>query len=181
MTCIVGLVHDNKVIMGADSAAVAGGDIRQSGTAKLFQKGPFLIGYTTSFRMGQILHYMIDFPETDKHDEEYMVTKFIEAVRIKFKELGYSRIDSNEESGGSFLVGVAGKLYEIASDFQVQSFPDGMYAIGCGFAYAQGAMHAREYDNPETRIYAALRAAAYFSNGVCGPFTVLASTEAANG
>jgi ATP-dependent protease HslVU (ClpYQ) peptidase subunit len=180
MTCIVGLSENGTVYIGADSASASGWEVRASNTPKVFRRGPFIIGYTTSFRMGQILHYQVDLPEAETYDEEYMVTKFIEAIRTKFKELGFSKIDSNEETGGTFLVGVAGHIYEIADDFQVQSFADGICAIGCGSSYALGAMAALKSTPASDRIERALEIAEYFSGGVCGPFTVLASTEAAN-
>lgn len=171
MTCIVGLVYDGKVYMGADSAASSGWTTRESGTPKLFRKGPYIIGYTTSFRMGQILHHMIDLPEAEsEYDESFMVTRFVEAIRVKFKELGFTKIESNQETGGQFLVGVAGKIYEIDSDFQVQINADGMYAIGCGANYALGALYLKRRDSPKTSIELALCSAAYFSNGVSVPF-----------
>ena len=60
MTCIVGLEHDGKVYMGGDSAAVGGMDVYPSRIPKVFQAGRYLIGYTTSFRMGQLLQYGLD-------------------------------------------------------------------------------------------------------------------------
>lgn len=55
MTCVVGLVDKGTVYIGVDSAAVQGWTRRKSRVAKVFHRGPFLIGYTTSFRMGQLL------------------------------------------------------------------------------------------------------------------------------
>lgn len=53
MTCIVGYVTPaREVVMGADSAGVAGYDLRIRRDVKVFHAGPFLIGYTSSFRMG---------------------------------------------------------------------------------------------------------------------------------
>ena len=57
MTCIVGLVDDGKVYMGGDAASVDGYIVRTSALSKVFRNGPFLIGYSTSWRMGQILQY----------------------------------------------------------------------------------------------------------------------------
>ena len=182
MTCVVGIVQNGKVYMGADSASASGWTTRASETPKLFKRGPYMIGYTSSFRMGQILHHMVDLPEAEgEYTEAFMVTRFVEAIRAKFKELGFAKIDSNEETGGEFLVGVGGKLFHIESDFQVQSYPDGMFAVGCGCQYALGAMQAREYEDGPTRIYAGLRAAEYFSDGVSKPFVVLYGTVADGG
>ena len=175
MTCIVGVVHNGKVFMGADSASASGWTTRVTNTPKLFERGPYTIGYTTSFRMGQILHHMVNLPtdSSGEYSEAFMVTEFIEAIRAKFKELGFAKIENNEETGGQFLVGVGGKLFHIDSDFQIQSYADGMFAVGCGAQYALGAMQAREYEDGLTRIYAGLRAAEYFSDGVSNPFVVI--------
>lgn len=176
MTCIVGFATEGKVYMGADSSAVSGWTIRSSKTQKLFQKGDFLIGYTTSFRMGQILQYEIDFPKAEIYDEEFMVTKFIGIVREKFKSLGYTKIDSNQEYGGSFLVGVSGQLFEVADDFQVNSYRDGIASVGCGREYALGSLLTSLHPHrvaPETAILRALSVADYFSSGVSRPFTIL--------
>ena len=82
MTCVVGLVHQNKVYIGADSAAVHSWTRRQTSLAKVFRRGPFLIGYTTSFRMGQLLQHELTVPKQQGDDDvHYLVTQFIEAVR----------------------------------------------------------------------------------------------------
>ena len=104
-----------------------------------------------------------------------MVTRFVETIRAKFKELGYSKIESNQETGGQFLVSVVGRLYTIYEDYQVQSFPDGLCAIGCGAEYALGALWYRKLFDPKGRVELALEAAAYFSNGVSKPFVFLES------
>ena len=59
MTCIIGLVADGRVYLGGDSAAVHGWTRRRTRLRKVFRKGPFLVGYTTSFRMGQLLEHQL--------------------------------------------------------------------------------------------------------------------------
>jgi ATP-dependent protease HslVU (ClpYQ) peptidase subunit len=173
MTCIIGLAENNKVYLGGDSAAAGDWSLRVSNTKKVFRVGPFLIGYTTSFRMGQILQYQVDFPEAPIYDEKYMVTKFIEAVRLKFKELGYSMIQNNQESGGEFIVGVQGVIYTIEGDFQVNHYRDHFDAVGIGYPFALGAMRALENISPVDRIMKSLEITAQFAKGVLEPFTVL--------
>jgi ATP-dependent protease HslVU (ClpYQ) peptidase subunit len=173
MTCIIGLEENGKAYIGADSAAASGWEVRASSTPKIFERGPFVIAYTTSFRMGQILHYQVDFPKAETYDEEYMVTKFTEAVRLKFKELGFTKIDSNREEGGAFIVGIYGKVYMVHEDFQVQHFVDGLCAGGCGREYALGAMAALRNLPPVECMTRALETAEYFSGGVRGPFMVM--------
>ncbi len=83
MTCIVGLAHGGRVYMGADSAGVAGLDIDTRRDPKLFKVGDLLIGFTTSFRMGQLLAYGFEPPPRPAGGDvrRWMVVDFVEAVR----------------------------------------------------------------------------------------------------
>lgn len=86
MTVIVGLVNKGDVYIGGDSAGVAGLDITIRADEKVFTNGPFLMGFTTSFRMGQLLRYKFDPPKqtVNTDDMKYMVTDFIDATRKCF-------------------------------------------------------------------------------------------------
>ncbi len=175
MTCIVGLEHNGDVYVGADSAAVSGWKVRQTRLPKVFRNGSFLIGYTTSFRMGQILqHHLKVRPQKQGEDNaSYMVHVFVEAVRECLRDKGFSKVENNREEGGLFLVGYNGTLYDVGNDFQVNSNADGLAAIGGGGDYALGALRVLEHLPPEQRLRQALEAADYFSGDVCGPFTVI--------
>lgn len=173
MTCIVGLVEDGKVYMGGDSAGTGGGynqTIRRD--PKVFRVGPYLIGYTSSFRMGQLLRFSLTVPDQDpRHDDErHMMTTFIEAVRSCLKDGGFATVSSNSESGGTFLVGYKGVLYEIGDDYQVGISECQYDAVGCGYQLALGAMYATSGKKPKERLQAALQAAEEFNAGVRGPF-----------
>lgn len=183
MTCIIGLEHDGKVYIGGDSQSSGGWDKGIAVSPKVFRRGDFLIGYTDSWRMGQILQYHLSVrpPLEGETDDAYMVIAFIEAVRDCLRQYGYMRIDSNTETGGQFLVGYKAKLYRIDADFQVLRFAEDMSAVGCGAAYALGALMAltrsiftvgKPFDPVEV-IGTALSVAQRFSNGVGDPFTIL--------
>ena len=177
MTCIIGLVENGKVYIGGDSAGCADGEIRATKIAKVFRNGNFLIGYTTSFRMGQLLQYQLDVPGQVESipDGAYMVCTFVEAVRKLFTDYGFARIDSNEESAGKFLVAYRGHLYCVESDYQVQENLDGFEVIGAGRSYALGALKVLETLelSPTERILKALQVSAYFSDSVMEPFKIL--------
>ena len=174
MTCIIALEHENKVYMGCDSAAASGWDMQPTALKKVFRVGEFLIGYTSSFRMGQLLEHHLEVrEEKDEDDLNYLVTVFIPAVRTCLKDGGYTKINDNQEEGGIFLVGYRGKAYKVNSDFQVNRFRTGFIATGCGEKYALGALAAQEIINPERAIMKALEIAGMFSNGVCGPYFVM--------
>ena len=174
MTCIVGIAQNGKTYLGGDSAGVSGLDITVRKDKKVFTNGEFVMGFTSSFRMGQVLQYEFMPPEINTDDDDlmrYMVTKFIPEVRKTFKDTGYSR-------GGCFLVGVRGRLFQIDSDFQVGENIDGYAAVGCGESYAMGSLFTTGTDaklKPKWRLEKALEAAAKMSGGVCAPFNFVHS------
>lgn len=176
MTCIVGLETKNGVVIGGDSAAVNGwGDIHASRLKKVFKRGEFLIGYTTSFRMGQLIQYKLSIEQqkNEQSDLEYLATTFIDAVRDCLKDGGFRKVENDQEEGGQFLVGYKSKLYRVDEDFQVNSSTDGYMAVGCGARFALGSVWSNENLSPKNKVKQALKAAEYFSNGVCGPYHIM--------
>lgn len=175
MTCVIGLKTKDGILMGADSAGVSGRDLRIRTMPKVFQNGKFMIGYTTSFRMGQLLQFQFDPPTQDEKisDEKFMCGDFINAVRKCFKDGGFSEIDKNVEEGGIFIVAYKGKLYKIHGDFQVGIEQDDFTVCGCGEDYALGALKVTQKLLPRERIKLALETAEYFSAGVRRPFIIL--------
>jgi hypothetical protein len=180
MTCIVGFVGDDGAVwMGGDSAGISGIDLCIRADTKVFTRGPFIMGFTGSFRMGQILRYQLETPAhpDGMSDSEYMNTCFIDAVRDCLKKGGFAAKRDEVERGGNFLVGYHGKLYDIQSDYQVAEYTDHYASVGCGYAYALGALYMMDVIDPSiapvTQIEAALAAAEQYSAGVRGPYVIL--------
>lgn len=173
MTCIVGYVEGNQIVMGGDSAGVGGYELIVRADQKVFRNGPMLFGFTSSFRMGQLLRYALTVPthHPDVPIDTYMVTVFIDAVRTCLKDHGWASKSSERESGGTFLVGYQGRLFSVQDDYQVECAVDPYNACGCGAQVALGAMHASRLPGRE-RVQAALEAAERFSAGVRGPFHI---------
>ncbi len=170
MTCIVGIEHEGGVLIGGDSAGVSGLDMMLRADAKVFRNGPAIFGFTSSFRMGQLLRYSLKVPTGFvRNTDRYMATKFICAVRKCLGDGGYARKKEGEETGGTFLVGIVGKLYRIEDDFQMGRTMGGIDAVGCGASYAMGAMFVAR-GKPQHRAEVGLRAAVAFSGGVRPPF-----------
>lgn len=178
MTCIVGLVNKNDVYMGCDSASgSADWEVRASAVPKIFKSGPFLVGYTGSWRMGQILQHHLSIeeeklPKIGDSIQRFMVRVFIEEVRKLLKEHGYAQEENNQETGGEFLVAFEGYLFHIEADYQVNENLDNYDACGAAAKYALGALWATKDDEPEARIRNALEAAAHFSGVVRPPYTI---------
>lgn len=182
MTAIVGLVHDQTVHLGGDSAGVGGYALRVRADTKVFTTGPYVMGFTTSFRMGQLLRYSLSPPTPEGPVARFMATKFIDAVRATLRDGGWLAKDKDREDGGTFLVGVAGRLFTVYDDFQVAEAADGYAAVGCGDELALGALYATAHTRmrPERRLRIALQAAERFSAGVRGPFAYVAQPAREN-
>ena len=105
---------------------------------KIFRNGDFLFGFTGSFRMGQILRYSLDPPEQKQNEDDYkyLCTSFIDAVMECLQEKKFAKDDNGELSGGQFLIGYKGSIYDVQADFQVAKSVEPFNACGCGERYA---------------------------------------------
>jgi ATP-dependent protease HslVU (ClpYQ) peptidase subunit len=180
VTAIVGLVHGGSVHLGGDSAGV--GDhysLQVRADAKVFATGPYVMGFTSSFRMGQLLRWALKVPEPDNDLERFMATTFIDAVRDCLREGGWLSKDSERETGGDFLVGIRGRLFAVQGDFQVAEMADGYAAVGSGYQLALGVLYATRTSRmrPERRLEVALEAAERFNAGVRGPFAYVSEAR----
>lgn len=172
MTCIAAIAHDGRVFMAADSAGLAGLDLVIRKDPKIYRVGDFMFGFTSSFRMGQLLGHKFNPPQhqSDLTTETYMATAFVDALRETLKAGGYARINNGEEAAGDFLVGYRGRLFRICCDYQVAESIENFDAVGCGAQLAIGALHATADQKPLARLNKAMEAAEAFSAGVRRPF-----------
>jgi hypothetical protein len=176
VTCIVGIEHDGGVVIGGDSAGLSGWSKTVRADEKVFTVGAYVMGFTSSFRMGQLLRYSLVVPAPDTWDvDRHMSTVFVDAVRATLKTGGFAKTSESQEEGGTFLVGVAGRLYAIYDNYQFARSAAGYQAVGCGADIALGSLHTTaELDMaPKLRAEAALEAAAALSGGVAGPFSII--------
>jgi len=172
MTAIAGFCEGGKVYIGGDSAGVSGWSMTVRADSKVFRKGEFIFGFTSSFRMGQLLRYKLQPPQqnADQDTAEYMATSFVDAVRTCLKDGGFAEKDKDAEKGGTFLVGYRGRIFRVASDYQVGESLCGYDAAGCGEDACLGALFATKGMEPEKRMQITLEAAEQHSAGVRGPF-----------
>lgn len=189
MTCIAGVEQGGKVFIGGDSAGVGGYSLTVRADEKVWTTRParaqtphsFVFGFTSSFRMGQLLRYNLSLPlqryevgEGEAEEIKFMTTHFVDAVRAVLKTGGYVKNDGGREEGGTFLVGWRGRLYYVGGDFQVGRALHGINAVGCGGELALGALYAtRGQADAKKRVLTALAAAESYSAGVRGPFKVV--------
>lgn len=176
MTCIVGLVENGVVYIGGDSSAVSGWDLLLRKDRKVFRVGEALLGFTSSFRLGQLLRdtFLPPVMEENVNIEQYMTTTFVNAVRTCLKDGGFAQKKNEQESAGTFLVGFRGHLFRIADDYQVGETLHDYDAVGSGDGVALGSLYTTAHLPtplpPSTRIELALLAAEQHNIGVRGPF-----------
>lgn len=170
MTCVVGIKTNDKIFVGADSAAVTGGHINYRADEKVFINSNMIFGFSHSFRIGQKLRYTLKIPKQRIEDDyRFLCTTFIDSV--------YDIIDDKEEAKRlSFIFGYKGNLYTVHNDGQVEKVLDEYTAIGSGRDLALGSLYTTKafgYQDPESRITYALNAASYYSTSVSPPFRVI--------
>ena len=187
MTYIVGLEGPGAVILGGDSAGVSDHDlvvVRADEKVFTLLGGEFVLGFTDSFRMGQLLRYSLRMPARERRDAAYasdpdrfMATTFIDAVRACLKKGGFARREDDAEAGGTFLVGWRERLYEVDDDYQVGRSVTGYTAVGGGAEIAYGALHATSGIEAKERVTRALQAAGAHSATVRPPFVILSTAS----
>lgn len=186
MTCIAGIVSNGIVYIGGDSAGIAGDSLRHRKDEKVFELknnlDTIIFGFTTSFRMGQLLRYGFNLPNHPKNmsNMEYLCTLFIDSIRNRFKAGGWLERRNDMECGGTFLVGYRGGLYYVGSDFQVGETIKNFDSVGSGREVAIGALHVLEHISdmsPEEKITKSLEAAEHHLSTVAGPFTIVSTKK----
>ena len=178
MTCIAAVADGKKVWMGADSVSGHAELIEIVKTPKLIKRGGVLIGFTWSWRMGQLLNYSLEVPARPSRVSvaKYMSTHLIDAIRQCFKDGGWGQKKDEREIGGQFLLGYAGRVARVCSDFSVTEQRLRYSACGSGEEFALGVLHDRWHEtgmsDPPEAIRAALDAAEYHCPFVRRPFHI---------
>jgi ATP-dependent protease HslVU (ClpYQ) peptidase subunit len=183
MTCIVAVKDKNKIWMGGDSAACdeVGNSIIVRKHPKVFQNGKFLIGFSGSFRVGQILQYHFVPPKNKSNsDYEYMCTSFVEEIQHTFSICGFTDYNkvSTEIPDSELIVAYKKEIYTIHQDYDVSQNVVPYAATGTGYDLAMGTLYAIHNLNvemhPEEKVEMALNAASTFTANVLPPYTILA-------
>lgn len=188
MTCIVGVVDGDHVLIGGDSLesdayASAEGDsyVLQRNDEKVFVLGEFVVGFCGSYRVGQLIRYSFK-PNSPKANDDnimsYMVNEFINVLRTTMEQHGTLKTVEGEESfDAQLLVGWQNRLFVIGDDFNVGIMKDEWCAIGSGSQFALGSLHTtselEDQISTDERIKHALRAASMYSPWCKGPYTLV--------
>jgi len=183
MSCIIGVIHQDKVYAGADSLAAQNEDGSKGITKdeKLFIKNGLLIGSVGVPRVQQIIKYNMTFPKYEKGVDpfKYIVNKFVVKLQECLRKHGSVSNGSDIQNFGETVIMVGIKIPEprlfiVCSNFQVEEECNPYMAIGSGEKYALGSLHATgrivKHWGPTQRIGLALEAAEKFNNTVGKPF-----------
>ena len=169
MSCVIGLLHDGKLYMGADGVSTnSSGDHRPVHCEKIFWNGDYLIGFTGSIRTGQLLKPNYFTPPND-------IMELPDAMFEHFDRKSVICIDEEncKIQQSNFLIGWKGRLYDVLIDFQLNETYGDYNAIGSGAPYALGSLFtSRKVKSPEKRVLNALKSAAEFSFAVGEPYTI---------
>jgi ATP-dependent protease HslVU (ClpYQ) peptidase subunit len=180
MSCVVAIVEEGHVYLGADTL----GAVEESTTTtprrdvKLFRSGPLVVGFSGSYRAGQVVQYgmsLQDAPLAEGALFPWLVTTFTKRVWEALYE--YACIEEGATTMPSeFLIAApGGALFEIYGDWGVAAPRNSFSAIGSGAPYALGLLKGVEgADVPPTeRVIAALEVAEHFDAAVGQPWTLL--------
>ena len=173
MTVIVGIAEEGSVLLGCDSAGASPQqtEIYSIKNTKIFKAGPYALGFTTSYRLGQILRYETELPAPPPQEnlDRFMATAFVESIRRTLETHSFSRGLGDH---GSILVGVHGQLFTVGAEFQVLSEATSYAVVGSGRHAAYGALFALEGSKNTLRqkVEIALQAAQNFTTTVREPF-----------
>ena len=177
MTCIVATVFGGEVFMAGDLMGSNGFVKKVYPDPKVFKNGDFVVGYTSSFRMGQLLQYNWKQPPRIEGltDRQYLQVDVIESMRGVFNAYGYGSNEGLEDIGGNFLIGYKGSLYEMQPNFSILKHED-FAAIGSGQDYANSVLSVLEVTikSPEDVVEClgtAIKTAARFTTSVSEEFT----------
>ena len=106
MTCIVAEVVDGVVHMAGDKAGINGDCKSMVVRPKVFINGDFIIGYTTSFRMGQLLEFTWNPPTQvpEQADEHFIYKTVVDSIKENSMKCKTIMLSSGLTSMGLLVV-----------------------------------------------------------------------------
>lgn len=179
MTCVVGIaVPGRGTVIAFDSLGGGDGRARIRRDRKGAKLQPWLaLGYTTSYRFGQILTHHLDLGSSAPADPyDWAVTAFVPAARAALRDHGGLKRENEVDAGGDVLLGVRDRILVVHSDFQVAELAAGFNAVGSGTDEALAAMWSLTRNTtlaPRRIAVKALEAASEWTVYVRPPWHVL--------
>lgn len=135
MTAIVALKHKGIIYLAGDRCGSNGYSKSLSVNPKIFKKGDFYLGYTSSFYMGQILEHIWTPPVRSEglDDNVYLYKHVIPSLKNTLVDNHYGKYfdeELKEPNLGSFVIVYKGRIFVHHSNGAVIEVE---YAgVGCG-------------------------------------------------
>jgi ATP-dependent protease HslVU (ClpYQ) peptidase subunit len=129
--------------------------------------------------MGQILQHKTELPNIpSKNVGDIHIVSVVDAVSESLYKHHFTAEKDNRYSGGTFIIGWAGRLYVIESDFQYHRPAMNYCCVGAGDEYGMGAMHALSYlkgsdVHEHFHLLQAMRAASELNCFVAAPYIIM--------
>ena len=180
MTCILATIHNNKVHMIGDMCGSNGFTHKNyTKNVKVFTNKDFLVGYTTCYRMGQILQYSWEPPvkSLDYSDDVYIYKHIVNSLKAVFEANGFGCKNGISFSGGNFLLGWKGRIFEMQDNISILEHEQ-FASVGCGEYFAEASMATQteldiNLDDPEKFLSTALRVTSGLVTGVSSEYNYI--------
>lgn len=178
MTCIIGCVRDGNVHMIGDKMASNGFTGQVTPQPKVFTNNGFIFGYTTSFRMGQLLQYSWNPPSRTEgiEDDVYLYRDVVNSFVKLFKDNDYGCKNDSELETGEFIFGWGGRLFRHQSNHSLLEAEE-YVCEGSGTYHAEAAMCAllnySDWDDTEVLLSKSLEVVAKFVTSVSAEYDYL--------
>lgn len=142
--------------------------ILQSATPKVWQLGPYLMGYAGSMDGERIRHNFKPSIPNGGNIQKFMYTKFIRELRDFYNEWW---VDISKDSDFGMIICIKGEIFEHnAGDMSLTQYNNEYLAMGSGSPYAMGYLHATENQkDARKRSIGAVSSAIRFSTSCMGP------------
>lgn len=158
MTCIIAYTNGTNSFIAGDKLGSNGFTHGVVVEPKIFEKKfkkvsenglnkteeTLSMGYTTSFRMGQLLTYNLELPEQKSNQNfmQYLVLEVVPLLRKLYKDEWGSKDTQQDIGGGNFLILHNHEIYEVQPDFSVLQPKSHIASVGCGTYHAMASMQA---------------------------------------
>lgn len=179
MTCIVAWkTEDDNVVLAGDKKGSNGYTADIVKEPKVFRNKDFMIGYTSSFRMGQILKHVWTPPQRkiDQTTDNYMYCDVVNSLRKTMKDNGFLNTD-NKDKSGTFIIVYENRIFLHQDEFSLLEFESKVTACGCGEDFAVASVTTLlEYEKDiDVILQKAYDLISFYSTGVSKKYDYIIS------
>lgn len=144
MTTIAAVEHDTGITWCWDSRVTTGNEFAElaDSSGKVFRNGNIIFGVCGSLVIASELRYM-ELPKLKGWDvDRYVAVRLLPAIREALFAANCLDGDGDMVGSGRLILGVEGRAYMVGPDLCWFRKSNGIYIIGSGGDFAQGALAA---------------------------------------